>query len=131
MRFTLKKACKECPFRRAPGAVRLVEDRIYEITDNLLRGAGMFQCHKTVKRNDEDEAVMSRTDQFCFGALAFAYKNDEVGQLIRIAERTGAIDIRFARNPDPKDEFFDDVDEMLAHALPIRRSKRAGARSKR
>lgn len=82
--FSLKKPCKDCPFRNDEHAFKgLHPNRAKSIIDSLITGeTGTFPCHKTIEHSDEyDESgeeievnVMQR--KHCAGAMAVALKAD-------------------------------------------------------
>lgn len=115
MNFDLKKPCKDCPFSRFEGAVRLTRGRVREVWRSV-EGGPSFQCHKTVERDDEDEVLKTPRDQHCAGAIIAGLKTGHQGsQLAQVAFR---LRILSERDYEPHFEHVvDDIDEMLARAI--------------
>ena len=83
MKFTLKRPCDECPFRREP-FFYLEPERIEEIatTDSV------FPCHKTtITDNDTDEETTPLNAQACKGWLIVHEKQKTSSNALRIAYR--------------------------------------------
>jgi hypothetical protein len=120
-RWHVAKPCSDCPFRRECG-IRLYADRIREIVELHVAPAngqgGSFPCHKTVDHDERDRT----TEKQCAGALIFMYKNEASTQLSRVMERLGAVDPDLATGDHP--EIFEDLDQMLEHALDTRQTRR-------
>jgi hypothetical protein len=116
-RWHVAKPCSNCPFRRE-GGIRLYADRIREIVELHVAPANgqgsSFPCHKTVDHDERDP----RTEKQCAGALIFMYKNEASTQISRVMERIRATDPDLCHGDHP--EIFDDLDQMLEHALDER-----------
>lgn len=70
MKQTLKKPCKECPFRRTSlkgytGPYASPE----ELVDLVLADVEPFPCHMSM--GDEDEDRDTENEEHCVGALSF------------------------------------------------------------
>lgn len=127
MKFTLKRPCNDCPFRRE-GGVRLYRARIREIVAGVTGNPGSsFPCHKTVQYDVEEDDEQGELDaatrdaSHCAGALIFAHKQEAYPQLIRIMGRLGMYD---PERLEEQDTIFDSLHEMLASALDASRAKR-------
>jgi hypothetical protein len=96
MKYTMRKPCKNCPFRTDIEGY-LSRARAREIANGLLSG-GTFSCHKTNDFEDNDEGwtdtVETPDSQHCGGALIFLEKQEQPNQMMRIAERLGLYDMR-------------------------------------
>lgn len=87
--FDLKTTCKDCPFVVGSSTNRTLSPaRISQIKSDLLYGK-TFSCHKTVNYN-EDEAPKIK-EQHCVGAMMWLYDRGMPNQMMRIGERTGAL----------------------------------------
>jgi hypothetical protein len=88
MNFDMTRPCDNCPFRTDVKPF-IGASRAIEIVGGL---DGCFPCHKTTKF-DQDEAgpqhVPHDDEQHCAGALIMQLKEGWLGQMGRIAERTG------------------------------------------
>lgn len=75
MNFTLRKPCKQCPFRTdiETNYGWLGGDRALEIAHSLSHS--VFPCHKTT-RDDGEDGERSHSENACYGALVFAKKID-------------------------------------------------------
>lgn len=89
--FRLKKVCADCPFRADIPFHGLRPERVAEIA-HALRGGATFHCHKTLDYDDDIEATVTGSSQFCAGALATMEKGQEPNQIVQIAERLGIYD---------------------------------------
>lgn len=119
-----RKPCDNCPFRRENG-IRLHKHRVIEIVEQIAPAnhqGSSFSCHKTVNYEERDP----KSELLCTGGLIFAYKQDASAQLTRIMERLGLVDQALVDDAWP--EIFDDLDQMLATAIPMRRSRSRRAR---
>jgi len=128
MKYTMTKPCDACPFKRG-SKLRLDQERVEEIGGQFLTGGqATFVCHKTAAIEEHEDGsgghfVPKRRDaegpesQHCAGALIFAEKNGTPSQMMRIAARLGMYD------PTPLeahyDDVYDDLDDMLSHALDV------------
>ena len=114
MKFDMVTPCPSCPFRvDGDKPIRLTEDRVIELTANMLDSSGgTFACHETVDYSDDDDGDDTGSNvQHCAGALIFAEKNGTATQLMRIAERLHCYD---AKKLAPHyDLVFDDEDSMI------------------
>lgn len=112
MKYTLRRPCKNCPFRSDIRGY-LTQERAEEIVDGLMRG-GTFSCHKTNDFEEGDdgwtETVETEKSQHCAGALIFLEKNDAPNQMMRIAERLGLYD---RTKLDMDSPVFDDESEFV------------------
>lgn len=137
MKFDMTRPCADCPFlrdRRFP----LHPGRVRDIGGMMLepRG-GVFPCHKTVdydrlreaEEEDEEDGFLSPDpgQQHCAGALAFALKNNNMTQMMRIEARTGW-------DPDAVEAasaglVWDDLREWLKFARAEERARGASRRS--
>ena len=86
-RWRMAEKCAKCPFHsRGPG-LRLRRSlrpgRWREIIDGL-RAGGRFDCHATVERDDEDEAI---DGLYCAGALEWQEKHGRTSNYARVAAR--------------------------------------------
>lgn len=88
MNYDLKKPCADCPFLKSDKAVRLSKARAKEIAGMMLSpNGGDFTCHKTSPTTSS--AVNA---SHCAGALAFALKNGNMTQMMRISQRLRMFD---------------------------------------
>lgn len=115
MDFKLKKACKDCPFRKEVN-LNLTAERKRNIAESLVHGNKTFSCHKTVDYSTRfdsegnDAQVSSKTEQHCAGALIFVEQVGTPNLMIQIAQRLGLY------NPDEIDrdvDIFESVEEMV------------------
>lgn len=85
--FDLKKTCKDCPFVLGSSTNRtLSSERLFEIKSDLLNDKS-FMCHKTVNYDDSSR----KREQHCVGAMMWLYNNEMPNQMMRVAERLGAL----------------------------------------
>jgi len=107
MRMDMKQPCADCPFRIGNGEkFRLREERIAE----LETAATSFQCHKTVDYSD-DELSPGNKPQECAGFMTLHHRSETWTQMMRIAERIGAMN---CDDLDPKGEVYEDWDAVYA-----------------
>lgn len=93
MNFDLKKPCANCPFR-TDITFYLDTERVEEICDAIANRDKTFQCHKTIKRDDEGHAIPGKVDQHCAGALIMLEHMQASNNMLRIAYRLGIYDKR-------------------------------------
>lgn len=85
--FVLKKTCKDCPFVLGSSTnTTLSTKRIQQIKSDLIQGQS-FSCHKTVDYDGEKK----KKEQHCVGAMMWLYNKGMPNQMMRIAERIGAL----------------------------------------
>jgi hypothetical protein len=95
--FSLRRPCRECPFRIDGDAVSLSPGRKEEIIEKLLSGEhATFHCHKTVYRSDcrnhDDDGNFIPVDiAHCAGAAAICRKFGRDTTVVQIASRLGII----------------------------------------
>lgn len=104
MRFSLKKPCGNCPFKRE-GAIELRPGRVEGIKEHLLsKDTNFFQCHKTVHsektggewiegEDGELAYAPSGEEQLCMGALIWQYKKGRLPIVARLAIAFGQLDL--------------------------------------
>ena len=113
MKFDLKRPCANCPFRKGQGSrFNLPPQRLDEIYT-----APSFPCHKTVDydRDDDDgdeyvEPFVGGDAQACAGLAAVQMREEQPGQMLRIAERLGMVNLD---DYDPKHEAYEDWWDVL------------------
>lgn len=112
MDFTMKKPCKDCPFRRDVPAY-LNGPRCQEIIRSITSQDGQFPCHKTtVHDGDGDYVPQFKGEQHCAGAMILLEKLDQPNQIMRIAERVGS----YHRDElDMEAPVFDTAEEFIRH----------------
>lgn len=97
MKYTLRRPCKNCPFRSDIKGY-LTKGRVREIIDAITRQQASFSCHKLneFETNDEGwtETVETENSQHCAGALIFLERLERPNQMMRICERLGFYDRR-------------------------------------
>ena len=72
--FSIKKPCKDCPFRKDGNMIKsLGKVRMEEIVSNIVYGDDFFSCHKTVDYS-KDEKELNEENKFCAGALIAIHK---------------------------------------------------------
>lgn len=109
MQYNLTRPCKNCPFLKAKGAVRLSEARAMEIGEMMLSSqGGEFTCHKTSSSTND---VPKDMEQHCAGAIAFAFKHDNMTQMMRITQRLGMFNTDDFEGIDP-DTIIDEPLDM-------------------
>lgn len=111
--FTLKRPCKNCPFRTDCLPGWLGRERAEEIAESLNQKS--FECHETTEfstDSDDYEQIKTGKEKHCAGALIMREKMDAPGQMIRIARRLGLYG-RFKLKMDSK--VFADSDEFIEH----------------
>lgn len=110
MKFTLKKACKECPFRKSnPGF--LGKERAKEIADGIFSGHS-FTCHKTNSFDSRGDTIETWESQHCLGATILLLNNNHVNKALRLAEVFGWIDL----NKVNKDkDIFENKQQFIDH----------------
>ena len=93
MEYTLRRPCKNCPFRSDIHPY-LGERRAREIGEGVLNDNGSFSCHEhnVWDEDDQGRAFISEEKYHCAGALIFLEKQDRPHQMMRIAERIGMYD---------------------------------------
>jgi hypothetical protein len=89
MKYTLKRPCAECPFRKA-GGVKVTRGRAVEIANSLDRAE--FPCHKTVDHSVNTEGDVGPDSEHCAGALLMLEAEGAPSQMMRICERLGIYD---------------------------------------
>lgn len=107
--FDLKAPCVNCPFRIGQGELfGLAPDRITEIVR-----APAFQCHKTVDYDVEDDEApgAGNKPQQCAGLMAVLHREGRPNQIMRIAERLGALD---PDQLDPRGEAYPSLEAARA-----------------
>lgn len=111
MKFGLKKACKDCPFRK--DKKYLNASRAREIA-SVVTQDGSFSCHKTVDYSDEDYEETLRDDEhFCAGALLFLENTQGVysNLLLRLAKMMEGFDPSQLQGHD---EVYASLEDMVA-----------------
>lgn len=95
MKFDLTAPCSNCPFR-TDVPFYLHSERAEQIADALVNKGQTFQCHKTLKydedRTDDDgDPIVLRTpdDQHCAGAAIMLEHMNRPNQWMQICERLG------------------------------------------
>lgn len=93
MDFKLKKACKDCPFRKDVN-MHLRPERARQIAEDVATGNKTFTCHKTINNDarfddGNDTGHSSRQEQHCVGALMFVEQGNHANSMVQIAERLG------------------------------------------
>lgn len=92
--YLLRTPCPRCPFR-SDIEPYLRPTRAAEIARGLAH-SGSFTCHKTTVGVEDDEGSVVMVDgpkaQQCAGATILLLKSDLWPQMLRIAERIGALD---------------------------------------
>lgn len=78
MKFSMRKACKECPFRKSK-RFPLRRARMLEIVDSVRQG-GVFTCHKT----SGDPYAKWRA---CAGWLIYQRANRQDNAQLQVMER--------------------------------------------
>lgn len=107
MNYNVKKPCANCPFLKGKGAVRLREERAHEIGGMMLSpSGGDFVCHKTTHRPNESQS-------HCAGAIAFALKNGNMTQMMRISQRLRMFDPEEFVDGIAPDTIIDDPEDMI------------------
>lgn len=113
MLFTLRKPCKNCPFR-TDITFHLTVERAEEIAHAVTDGDQTFACHKTTIDVEDDEGesemVAGDTTQHCGGVLIMLEKMEQPNQMMRIAERIGLYD---RTKLDMDAPVFEDTDEFI------------------
>lgn len=101
MKFTLKKPCQDCPFRKDCSKVILPEYRAEELAGYGLEDK-TFPCH------------MAKEDVQCVGSLHLTDKVRGVNSnfLFRLAQMWGFFNYSLLKG---RDLIFDSVKEMVAH----------------
>lgn len=96
MNYNVKKPCTNCPFKVGDDVVRLTMGRAEEIGGMMLSShGGDFTCHNTLDKDERDQS-------HCAGAIAFALKNGNMTQMMRISQRLRMFDPEeFAKGIDP------------------------------
>lgn len=94
--FSLKRPCKDCPFRKGePMNLSLGEERMKDII-NSLHEDKVFVCHKTVDYSKYDSTEKDFTlqpeNKFCAGAMLYLLKENKPNAPMQIAERLGFFD---------------------------------------
>jgi len=111
VKFTLKKPCKNCPFR-TDIEFYLGAERAEEIADAVTRLDQTFACHETTVPDDEDDLEMMVTEnsQHCAGVLIMLEKMEQPNQMMRISERLGFYD---RTKLDMDAPVFDDDEQFI------------------
>lgn len=100
----LKKACKNCPFKKK-GAIELMPGRLDGIIEELLSNDYQsFDCHKTVHSKnggdfeyDEEgnsHYIPSGNEMMCYGAMSYLAKSRRPSVSMRMAAAFGMLDIK-------------------------------------
>lgn len=105
----LDAPCNDCPFLKK-GGVRLRRERLKEI----VGASGVFSCHKTVKRNEDDEVIAHKGEAVCGGFLIFMEKTDNANQMMRIGHSLGMYEPAQQKS---QEKVFDSLAELLATAV--------------
>ena len=93
MKFDLRKACSNCPFKKDSLNGWLGEARAREIVHSITAQQGTFSCHKTTEYDDETgDNRETDSSQHCAGAMIFLEYLEKPNQLMRISERLGGYD---------------------------------------
>lgn len=103
MRFNLTKPCSNCPFLKidkTKGWLR--ENRIIQITEDILYNNKTFTCHKTLSKPEREQS-------HCYGALVMIDNYEADNNMLRIAGRLGLYD----GQPAIDENVFKTVDDML------------------
>lgn len=107
--FDLKRPCINCPFRKGVGEnFILPEARIDEIMS-----ADAFQCHKTVEYGQDNYGNQTYDQgdkpQQCAGLMAVLHREGKPNQIMRIAERVGAVTFD---DIDPRNEAYASIADV-------------------
>lgn len=78
--FSLKRPCKDCPFRKGEKMNEsLGKERMEEIV-NSLHEDKIFSCHKTIDYSkyddDQKEYKLQSENKFCAGAMLYLLKEN-------------------------------------------------------
>lgn len=88
MKFTLKRPCPKCPFRKDCTPGWLSRARAEEIAGGLLEAPGTtFSCHETTQHDEQGEYDPQNDEQHCVGAMILIENEDFPNQMLQIAER--------------------------------------------
>ena len=115
MNYNLQKPCSNCPFR-SDKFFHLHPNRVLEIA----HGGGEFPCHKTVKRDDGEPQVTTKSEH-CAGLMIMLEHMKQPTQMMRIAERIDLYDPSSLQMDSPVYEHVDDYLEAIDHHLYVKR----------
>lgn len=114
--FNLKSPCANCPFRVGYGSsFRLSKSRLDEIYT-----APAFQCHKTLKYNDEGLSSAGNKPQQCAGLMAVLNQERSPNTIMRLAVHTGHLDLQAL---DTRETYRSWLDVTRAHVEGIEPQK--------
>ena len=120
--FSVKRPCKDCPFRNDEVMnISLCKNRMEEII-NSLHEDKIFSCHKTIDYskhdNDKDEHVLQPENKFCAGAMLYLIKEGSPNQPMQLGERFGMF------NPSSLDG-MEDIIDVIPMKMPWERAREA------
>lgn len=91
--YSMVRPCDACPFGTGPKAVRGLGTARAEGIRNALLSGQSFHCHKTVKHDDDGEAIPHKGEKECAGAMILLERIERPNQMMRVAERIGMYDM--------------------------------------
>lgn len=111
MKFTMKKPCPECPFRKTsiPG---WLADHTPQDLLTVVRMDGAWPCHKTHKGGAFDDLRGDPDVQHCAGAAIFARHICKMSRDSEVGAHQRAV--------EPSDDVFRNDGEFLEHHTMFR-----------
>lgn len=108
--FDLKKACQDCPFKKATPIHSGVAQDLPALAGHIEMGSFMHSCHKTDPDSDGYNADYKGQIQHCAGAIVMLKKmGPDYGQVAWIGRRD-----KIAAIPDDA-EIFESAAKMFNH----------------
>jgi hypothetical protein len=115
--FEIKKACKDCPFRKGSSTDQtLAPGRVKGIVEDLYRDMS-FHCHKTLDETNQ----IHNDSKFCRGSLLYMEREGVKNQMMQVGFRLGLYDGRMPETEDGLIDVIPDVEKgWYGRYVPIK-----------
>jgi hypothetical protein len=110
MKFSLKKPCPNCPFRR-DRPPPIMNARVADIVRAVFNEDAVFICHQTNRFDEAGDLADSDDVQFCAGVMIMLARQGRSHAVLDEARAGGAYD---PTRLDLAAPVFESPDEMLA-----------------
>lgn len=120
VKFNLRRACKDCPFRRSTPHHEGVASDLINLHGQIEKGGFLHSCHKTDPRSDGYVPGYKGPVSHCAGSLMMIKNMGpewfQGSMLFREVRR-------YMKNLKPDPDIFKSFQEMVEHYVPFVRAK--------